>query len=76
MRCYCNEKKIFLMLNRVYQTLRICVHVCVCVCVHMPVYSDTYFLAHPAMVSQLPSHALLWNAGAGILQDHVVFTSW
>ena len=53
---------------------RVCV--CVCVCVHMPVYSDTYFLAHPAMVSQLPSHALLWNAGAGILQDHVVFTSW
>ena len=33
MCCYCNEKKIFLMLNRVYQTLRICVHMCVCVCV-------------------------------------------
>ena len=31
--CYCNEKKLFLMLNRVYQTLSICVHMCVCVCV-------------------------------------------
>lgn len=47
-----------------------------CVCVHMPVCSDTHFLAHPAVVSQLQSHALLWDAGAGILQDQVVFTSW
>ena len=79
MCCYCNEKEIIFNAKQCVKLLGYvctCVCVCVCVCVRMPVCSDTHFLTHLAMVSQLRSHALLWDAGAGVLQDQAVFTSW